>query len=115
MAQVSIWLERTLLTNFRQISMSNKCVVVGYIRCVPILGVGDLFLRFYNGQVYINTTINEVMFVPDLKVNLFFVSSITKKGYQVILGEECLVYKKFGVTRYGDTRVLFLCYELQIL
>lgn len=81
--------ERTLLPNFRQISMSNKCVVVGDGRCVPILGVGDLFLRSYNGQEYINTTINKVLYVPDLKVKLFFVSSITKKRYQVILGEEC--------------------------
>lgn len=74
--------------------MSNRFVVVGDGRRLPVIGIGDVILKAFDGHSYINTTLNSVLCVPDLKVNLFSVPSITNKGFKVtLLDEKCFVYK----------------------
>lgn len=95
--------ERKLITEYKELSTSNKYVVVGDGRCLLVSGMGNVIVKAFDGQSYRNTTLHGVLFVPELKVNLFSVPSITKKGYNVTLSDEkCLVLKHDELCAVGE-------------
>lgn len=78
--------DRDLFTSTSFCQTSERSVVVGDGRHLPVLGVGEV--------QFINNKLSEVLYVPDLRVNLFSVSSATSKGYTVDLSKDkCQIFK----------------------
>ncbi|KAK9680351.1 hypothetical protein QE152_g39170 [Popillia japonica] len=65
-----------------QVELSTgKSVIIGDGRKLNATGVGQIALKAYDGHSYIETTLNNVLHVPELKMNLFSVASAINKGY----------------------------------
>lgn len=52
---------------------------------MPVVGVGDTELEVYDGTKYIKSNVSDVLYVPDIKWNLFSVKKIVDNGYVVTL------------------------------
>lgn len=59
----------------------KKQVKVGNGTLLEVRGTGNIKLRSWNGQKWLDTELKNVFFVPELKVNLFSVSSALDKGF----------------------------------
>lgn len=69
-----------LFTKFEQLK-ENKIVKIGDGSCIKAVGVGKVCGKTYDGKNWINTELRNVLYVPDLKMNLFSVSSMLDKNY----------------------------------
>lgn len=84
--------DRELFTTFS--SVSQKSVIVGNGTAISVLGCGHMVVQVYNGCEWIDTTIDNVLFVPELKTNLFSVNRATVKGYVMMTDDvSCKFYK----------------------
>lgn len=95
--------QRSMFTNYLPLSTLKRYVIVGDGRQLPVVGVGDVELSVFNGDCYIKSTLNNVLHVPQMKINLFSVTSATKKGYKVTLtDQQCLFYKDNELCAIGN-------------
>jgi hypothetical protein len=73
---------------------SPKSIIVGDGKIIQALGRGKITLEAHNGQEWLETTLNEVLYVPELKMNLFSASCATDKGYNVTINQQNCIFKK---------------------
>lgn len=97
--------DRKLFTTYS--SLSNKSVIVGNGSAISAHGCGQVAVQVYDGYKWINTTIDNVLYVPELKTNLFSVNRATERGYvMIIAGNMCKFIKEKKVCavaiRTGD-------------
>lgn len=105
--------ERDLFTSLTEVT--DRSVVVGDGRHLPVLGVGIVPVVVYNGQNYVKTSVEGVLYVPALKSNLFSVPSATNKGYEVDLSKsDCRVYKNGELCAIGqrDGNIYFMDFRV---
>lgn len=74
--------ERSSFSNFSDTSAQRK-VRIGDGSMLDVLGTGTISVQAWNGQMWIDTTINNVLFVPNLKVNLFSAAKCMDKGFHM--------------------------------
>lgn len=95
--------DQSLFTNYKVVS--NRHVIVGDGRCLPVSGIGDIKLKLFDGKNYVNSTLYDVLHVPDIKINLFSVMVATRKGYVVkMLNEKCCIYKGSLLCAIGNLK-----------
>ncbi|KMQ87101.1 transposon unclassified [Lasius niger] len=74
--------DRTLFVSYSTL-LNKRSVIIGDGRKLDAVGVGQIVVKAFNGKCYIETTLNNVLHVPDLKMNLFSVASAVNKGYSM--------------------------------
>uniref|UniRef100_A0A1Y1LCN3 Endonuclease n=1 Tax=Photinus pyralis TaxID=7054 RepID=A0A1Y1LCN3_PHOPY len=85
--------ERDLFVNYRKLTLEKE-VVIGDGKKINAVGIGQIQLLAFNGQLWIPTTIYNVLHVPMLTTNLFSVSSATDKGYIMISDSKHMKFMK---------------------
>lgn len=76
-------------------SVTNKVVTVGNGTQISVEGCGQVALEVWNGNKWIHTTIDNVLHVPELKMNLLSVNRVTSRGYVLITNQNnCKFYNK---------------------
>lgn len=73
---------------------SPKQIIIGDGNVIKAEGIGNIYLEAYNGYKWIETTLKEVLYVPNLKLNLFSVSSVTDRGYFIHMNKDKCIFKK---------------------
>jgi hypothetical protein len=70
-------------------------VVLGDNSAIPAVGSGRLSIRMFANGKWINSVLQDVLYVPDLHGNLLSVSHLVRRGAEVcFLGEDCYVYDR---------------------
>ncbi|CAG9136603.1 unnamed protein product [Plutella xylostella] len=110
--------DRNLFTTFQQ-TLDNKTVIVGNGEEISALGCGQVAVQVYDGCGWVKTTIDNVLFVPELKTNLFSVKCATERGYVVKMDNNwCKFYKENTVcavaSRSGDMYYMVMRYQSEI-
>lgn len=78
-------------SKIKSVTAANKCKV-------PVLGEGEVSLRFSGTRGANNVLLQSVLHVPNLTSNLLSVSAIAKKGGKVIFnGQKCQVIDSKGL------------------
>lgn len=95
--------DRTLFTSFT--TVSQRSVVVGNGATISVLGCGQVTVQVSNGIEWIDTIIDNVLFVPELKTNLFSVNRATDKGYVMMTDDSSCKFYKAGVVRAIAKRI----------
>lgn len=86
--------DRYLFTEYTP-SFSNKSVIVGNGNTCRVHGFGQMLLQVYDGDKWKDTTIENVLFVPELKTNLLSVNCITNRGYVMVTdNDKCKFIKQ---------------------
>lgn len=106
--------ERNLFNSYNE--LSNKNVIIGDGRKLKAVGEGQITLKVYNGHDFIQSTLNKVLYVPDLKMNLFSVTNAVNKGYVMkIDNNKCDFIKDNKVcavaTRSGKFYIMNIKYD----
>lgn len=84
---------------------SDKNVKVGNGNILEVRGKGRVELVAIVNNTSIKTTLVDVLYVPQLKFNLFSVSTALDKGYKITMNNEhCKILDKNGNTRALATR-----------
>jgi hypothetical protein len=66
------------------------------------LGVGSVKIKAFNGNQWVDSVIENVLYVPALKLNLFSVCAVTDKGYNLVSNsKECRFEKDNEVKCIG--------------
>ncbi|GBP13452.1 Retrovirus-related Pol polyprotein from transposon TNT 1-94 [Eumeta japonica] len=68
-------------------TVKDKSVIVGNGTKINVKGCGQVALQVWNGSEWIDTTIDNVLHVPELKTNLFSVNCATSRGYVIVTEE----------------------------
>ncbi|KAG8233931.1 hypothetical protein J437_LFUL005137 [Ladona fulva] len=69
-------------------------------------GIGDVAIRLSDGD-YDITTISNVMYVPNLRVNLLSVSMLVSRGYVVVFDSNgCKIFHQEDVNVEGETDIV---------
>lgn len=75
-------------------------VIIGDGKTLKVHGVGNVVLFAKVGETLIKTSLSGVLFVPELKFNLFSVGSALDKGYKMVSdNEQCKFIDSTGNTR----------------
>ena len=96
-----------------------KDVIIGDGSVIKALGQGIIQLSAYDGANWISTTMYNVLYVPDIKVNLFSMSTALDKGYKLITtANESKFVKQNNVCaiakREGKMYIMQFKYEQEI-
>lgn len=62
----------------------TKKIKIGDGTLLNVRGVGTVIVYAWNGSIFIKTILSDVLYVPDLKFNLFSVGHVMDKGYQLM-------------------------------
>lgn len=62
----------------------NKFVVVGNGSAIRAHGCGKVERQVYEGRQWIDTTIDNILYVPELQTNLLSVNCVTDRGHVMI-------------------------------
>ncbi|CAG4926146.1 unnamed protein product [Colias eurytheme] len=85
--------DRELFTTYTP-STSDTFVTVGNGNLCSVHGSGQIVLQVNNGEKWIDTTIDCVLFVPELKTNLLSVKCVTDRGYVMVTNENTCKFLK---------------------
>lgn len=103
---------RTLFLTISYNTLPNKrSVIISDGRKLDAVGEGQIVVQAFNGQCYIKTTLNNVLHVPKLKINLFSVTSAVNKGYSMKTdSNKCEFIKdnKIGAIAKRDKRLYIM-------
>nr|XP_049701711.1 uncharacterized protein LOC110381443 isoform X2 [Helicoverpa armigera] len=104
--------DRALFTSFS--NTSPKPVIIGNGAVINAIGYGQITVQVSNGNEWIDTVIDNVLYVPELKTNLFSVNRATDKGYVVVTDDSsckfyesnkiCAVAERIGNSFYLNLR-----------
>lgn len=104
--------DRALFTSFS--NTSPKPVIIGNGAVINAIGYGQMTVQVSNGNEWIDTVIDNVLYVPELKTNLFSVNRATDKGYVIVTDDSsckffksnkiCAVAERIGNSFYLDLR-----------
>lgn len=72
---------RTLFSNID--CSVKKLVKMGNGSIVTVAGMGQVELEAWNGEEWVHTELNEVLYIPEFKINLFSVVKALDKGYKL--------------------------------
>lgn len=87
--------DRNLFSTYTELSNVRK-VVIGDGSELNAVGYGIIKLKAYNGEKWINTTLNNVLYVPKMTVNLFSVRNVMDNGYKMLFDSETCKIEKGG-------------------
>lgn len=109
--------DRKLFTSFTDAVQDS--VIVGNGAAISVRGYGQMAVEVYNGSEWVPTTIDKVLFVPELKTNLFSVNCASDKGYVMLTdNDSCKFYKNNIVCaeakRVGSSYYLELRYKNKV-
>lgn len=83
----------------------NRQVKLGNGEKVPIRGKGEVIVWAYNGKKMMKSTLSNVLYVPELKFNLFSAGCALDKGYTMYSdNEKCEFLNRNGEVRAIATR-----------
>lgn len=82
-----------MFTKYKKLD-SPRPIVIGDGKVIQAIGTGIITLEAYTGKEWINTTLNNVLHVPDIKMNLFSVSSTADRGYVVTVNSKVCYFRK---------------------
>ena len=84
---------KTIMTNLKhfddpvKIRMGNGTIALAY-------DSGDINIKTFNGSDWVSGFLQDVLYVPDLKCNLFSTTSVTDKGYEYRMDKDgCQITK----------------------
>ncbi|CAG9137695.1 unnamed protein product [Plutella xylostella] len=106
--------DRELFSSYS--TLSQKSVIVGNGTAISAMGRGQVAAQVFNGSEWIDTTIDNVLFVPELKTNLFSVNRAADRGYVMLTDDSgCKFYKQKQVcaiaNRVGNMYYMDLRYK----
>lgn len=83
---------------FHQYTMfaEPKSIRIGDGSYISAIGVGNIEIRSFNGEIWIASEIKAVLHVPDLKCNLFSTGTILDKGFKMVSDSETCKFMKNG-------------------
>lgn len=85
--------ERKLFLSYSIVT--NKTVTVGNGTQISVHGCGQVAVEAWNRYDWKHTTIDNVLYVPELKMNLLSVNRVTSRGYVLLTKENiCEFYNK---------------------
>lgn len=79
--------ERQLFRSLDEKQKSAK-VTVGDGKTLNVMGCGTVELFAWNGQKFIKTVLNNVLYVPELQFNLFSVGTVMDRGVYLVSDEK---------------------------
>lgn len=88
----NIFSEFSSLEGGREIVIGNGCKL-------KALGMGTVKVEAYAGDHWVQSEIRDVLFVPDLKFNLFSVGAVLRRGFEAKWSEEKCVFIKENEVR----------------
>jgi len=89
------------VNNFAFLDYSaNRTVKIGDGSLINVMGVGLIVLEAWNGSCWMRTELTDVLYVPQLKINLFSVSKALDKGMLMKSSKEkCKIVDSKNCTR----------------
>ncbi|KAK9679626.1 hypothetical protein QE152_g39843 [Popillia japonica] len=104
--------DRSLFKTFNT-TQTEKKVKIGDGSVQEVRGIVNIELEALNVEKYIKTTLSNVLYVPDLKFNLFSVGCAVDKGYSMVTDKDkCKLVDGNGKVRVLATRYdKFYCME----
>ena len=76
---------------------------------LKVLGQGTVILRVWNGKMWLNAHLNNVLHVQDLSKNLFSLTAATARGMKIeISGDGCVVKNCGQIVATGSRRGMLL-------
>ncbi|CAH0719500.1 unnamed protein product, partial [Brenthis ino] len=84
---------KNMFVNFKTLS-APKDIMVGDGSIIKALGQGEIHLSAYDGKQWIPTTLYNVLFVPEIKVNLFSSTAAMDKGYKMRCDQKTCTFVK---------------------
>lgn len=90
-----------------------RSVIIGDGSELQTVGKGKVELKAYDGSDWIHTTLNDVLYVPKMTVNLFSVRTVMDRGHKMTFdGDKCEITKDGRVSAVGQ-RQKTVCDEFQ--
>lgn len=89
---------KSLFSDYRELDVV-KNIRLGNGSTVSAMGIGSIKLYAFNGKCWIDSVIENVLYVPDLKFNLFSVGTVVDKGYVQKVNENTCVFLKNNEVR----------------
>lgn len=87
---------------FSKLNETNETVCLGDNSMCEVKGRGTIYIQKYVNGKWIDGRIDDVLYVPDLKRNLFSIGVITQKGFNLRLtSENALIYSGNDLIAYG--------------
>lgn len=74
--------DRSLFSSFS--SVSQRSIIVGKGSTINAQSCGKMAVQVKNGSDWIDMTTDNVLFVPDIKTNLFSVNRASDRGYVMV-------------------------------
>lgn len=96
------------LNNFDFINEISKNVKISDGTLLKAKGIGDVSVKTFNGKQWVPSILKDVLYVPDIKINLFSVTSAIDKGHVFLIeGNMCKIVDNDNVCwilgkRYGN-------------
>lgn len=75
----------------RRIRVGNGAIILAY-------GFGDIYVEAFDGKMWRSKYLSNVLYVPDIKLNLFSTSVCLDKGYVMEAEADYCVFKRDGQT-----------------
>lgn len=79
-----------------------KGVIIGDGSTIQATGRGRVDLQAFNGHEWIPTTLNDVLYVPNLQINLFSLAIVMDKNFELKTGKKKCFFVKNGVRAVAD-------------
>ena len=93
---LSICVNRELFCSFAVLN-TPKYVKIGNGAALKALGQGNVCILAYNGKTFHTVTLHDVLFVPDLKINLFSQLKALDRGLCQMLKKLILKTKRISL------------------
>ncbi|KAJ8888730.1 hypothetical protein PR048_008222 [Dryococelus australis] len=87
--------DKHIFINYKELECSKE-IILGDGKVIQAVGIGDLKLQANNEHAWLDTTLYNVLYVPNIKVNIFSVNTATGKGYQIQMNSESCRFLKQG-------------------
>lgn len=85
----------SMFTKYKKLECPRP-IVIGDGKVIQAIGIGMIALEAYTGKQWIETTLNNVLHVPNLKMNLFSASSTADRGYIMTINNKFCYFTKKG-------------------
>jgi hypothetical protein len=73
---------------FQSMKQHTSIIKVGDARELKVMGIGSVQLKIQSECGFVNIIISDVLFVPELSVNLISIGKLAKKGYKILFEKE---------------------------
>lgn len=74
--------------------ITPRSVIIGDGSELEAIGKGKIQLKAYDGSEWIDTTLNDVLYVPRMTINLFSLRTVMDRGHKMTFdGDKCEIIK----------------------